>query len=65
MAQARQVDVSNQHLGTHTGSDDRSVGTYDTTTQNQYACGQYTRHTTHQFALASLRLLQESGTLLD
>ena len=65
VTQARQVNISNQHFSTHTGCDDSCVSTYDTTTQNQYASGQYTRNATHQFAFTTLGFLQETGTLLN
>ena len=64
VAQAGQVDVRNHYLGTHAGSHLCGVASHDASAQYQYAGWTYARHASQQFALATLRLLKETGTFL-
>ena len=64
VTQAREVDVCNQHLGTHSGSYLCGIGAHDTASEDKYACGTYACHATHQFSLAALWLFKEAGSYL-
>ena len=62
--QARQGDIGDGDVGTHAGSDAGGSFTNCSATQHQYLGGFHTRHTCHQFALSTCRLLQVIGTVL-
>ena len=54
LAQTGQRDVGYRHIGSQTSGHTRSSFADDTTAKHQHLCWTYARHTTNQFAFASL-----------